>query len=470
MTNIFHALKFIHSKGILHRDLKSDNLISQKNPNGSFTTRLIDVGFMCSLKPIEGAHSAELNSFQKRFQDACTFNYVRKKARTYGPFYEFIFGTPDDAKKKSRIAEYKEGKDFSTVYENWVNDVSKYLGSDDPFKKEDGTPTYRYSDVMDALVEVWQGNDNTYFKPTNTSLNGASLDFVLELASRVDIFCFGMVLAKLQHRYLDHTVDRKGGVLKTFLPRSTILKNAGAPEIWVAVDDLERFGVPAQEAAWHVAVGNRISIPIHTLMTRMSRLDPTKSISLTEALREYTEILTAVRELYTPVKVYKGLKAVDEYNDLELPAAGVSSKRPSAKAAVPPSAAKAATPKPVAPTSTRKLKLNDASKKALAKKKRAFEKVQKEAKEEIEEAQEELSDARKKHRELEDKLDKAKRDKMAVKVIADFEKALAKYTTIIQKAVIQLEEARQEGREAVNAAQAAYKAFREGLPRRTAST
>jgi DNA repair exonuclease SbcCD ATPase subunit len=260
------------------------------------------------------------------------------------------------------------------------------------------------------------------------------------------------------------------GILKTFVPRSTILKNAGAPEIWVAVDDLERFGVPAQEAAWHVEVGNRISIPIHTLMTRMSRLDPTKSISLTEALREYTEILTAVRELYTPVKVYKGLKAIDEYNELASPLAGLSPKRSSPKAAAAASIAKAATPKPTAPTTTRKLKLNEANQKALAKKKRAVEKARKAAKEEIEEAQEELSDARKKHRELEDKLDKAKRDKMAAKVITDFEKALAKYTTIIQKAVVNLEDVREEAQDAINEAQAAYMAFREGLPRRTAST
>jgi serine/threonine protein kinase len=470
MTNIFTALKFIHSKGILHRDLKSDNLISQKNADGSFTTRLIDVGFMCSLKPIEGAaHSAELNAIQERFQDACTFDYVRKKARTYGPFYEFVFGTPDDAKKKSRIAEYKEGKDFSTVYENWVNDVSKYLGSDDPFKKEDGTPAYRYSDVMDALTEVWTGNEDKYFKTEDSRHPTVSLEFILQLASSVDVFCFGMVLAKLQYRYLAHSVDRRDGVLKTFVPRSTILKNAGAPEIWVAVEDLARFGVPAQEAAWHVAVGNRISIPIHTLMTRMSTLDPSKAIPLTEALRDYTEILTAVRELYIPIKVYKGLKAVDEYADLESPVAGLSAKRSSPKAAAA-SVAKAATPKPAAPTSTRKLKLSDSDKKTLAKKKKALEKAKKEAKEDLEEAQGEVSDARKKHRELEDKLDKAKRDKMAGKVITDYEKAIRMYNVILQRAVERLEEVKEETRDAINAAHTAYIAFREGLPRRTAST
>ena len=468
LVNIFNGLKFIHAKGILHRDLKSDNLISQKNPDGSFTTRLIDVGFMCSLKPLEGPLNEELNLLQRKFARLCEFTYVRTKARAYGPFYEFVFGTPGRG-KASRIQEYQDGGDFSTVYENWVNDVSKYLGSDDPFKKEDGTPTYRYSDVMDALTEVWTGNEGKQFSVA-TNATSVGPEFVLKLASKVDIFCFGMVLAKLQHRYVSHTVERKGGILKTLVPRSTILKNAGAPEIWVAVDDLSRFGVPAQEAAWHVAVGNRISIPIHTLMTRMSRLDPSKAIDLTEALREYTEILTAVRELYTPVKVYKGLKAIDEYDELASPLAGLSPKRSSPKAAVAASIAKAATPKPAAPTSTRKLKLNEANQKALAKKKKALEKAKKEAKEDLEEAQDEVSAARKKHRDLEDKLDKAKRDKMAAKVITDYEKAIRMYNVILQRAVERLEEVKEETRDAINAAHTAYIAFREGLPRHTAST
>lgn len=459
IINLFNALKFIHSKGILHRDLKSDNVISQKNSDGSFTTRLIDVGFMCPLKPLEGEPSEMLIEQQRFFAKQCTFWYGNKKARSYGPFYEYLFAEASSG-KESRIQEYQEGKDFSTVYENWVEDVSKYIGSNDPFKNEDDTPRYRYSDVMDALVEVWGEKAMQEFS-TSTGPQSTGPAFVLELGSKADVFCLGLLLSKVQRRYVEHKVDREGGAMKTFVPRSTLLKNAGAPEIWVDVEELATYGVPSEEAAWHIAVANRISKPLHTLMIRMSNLDPRRAIDLNEAVREYSEILPAIRELYTPANVYKALKAIDAFPDLAAPVAGVSSK--------PAAVAKAKTPstKPTStkPTSTRKLRLEGENKKALDKKKKALDKAKKEAKEELEEAQEEVSDARRKIRDLEGKLDAAKRDKMAPKVIADFEKVLGKYTKVLEKAVLNLEEVRDEGRATVEAKQRAYNEFRAALPR-----
>jgi hypothetical protein len=328
-----------------------------------------------------------------------------------------------------------------------------------------------YSDIMDALVEIWGANSNKYFIESN-----AGADFMLELTTKADIFSFGMVLVKLQRYSTDQTVERKGGVLKAFLPRSTKLKNAGAPEIWVAVEDLERFGVPAEEAAWHVSVANRISIPLHTLMTKMAQLDPRKAISIDEALAEYTKILPAIRELYQPSKLYKALKAVDEHPELAAPIAPTkkSTAKPSknaaaaaaaAAASTPTPAAKASSPKPRAPTSTRKLKLDEAQTKALAKKKKALEKARKEAAEELQEAQDELSEVKRKRRDVDEQLDKAKRDKMEAKVITKFTAALAKYDGLVAAAEKFLEDTRAEGIEAVANAQAAYNTYRAGLPR-----
>ncbi len=224
LVNIFNALKFIHSKGIIHHDLKSDNLIAQKNPDGSFTSRLIDVGFTCPLKPIEGPHNSDLNNIQEIFSEDCVFSHFKKKARSYGPFYEFMFYYPGKD-TTPRLQKYTENqREYLSDYNAWVNAIAKYLGSDDPFKGEDGKPRYMYEDVMDALVEIWDDNINKYFRTTNVDP-----DFILRLTSAADVFSWGLVLAKLQKRYVNHTVERKAGVLKTFVPRSTKLKNAGAP-------------------------------------------------------------------------------------------------------------------------------------------------------------------------------------------------------------------------------------------------
>jgi hypothetical protein len=361
--------------------------------------------------------------------------------------------------------------EYLPAYERWVNDIAKYLGSDDPFKKEDGTPRFMYEDVMDALVEVWDDKVNKLFTTQNVDP-----DFVLQLTAAADVFSWGLVLVKIQRKHMSHTVDRKGGVLKVFVPRSTQLKNAGAPDIFVPVDQLAGFGVPAAQAAWHVAVGNRISIPLHELMTHMAKLDPRDALNINEALGQYTAILDAVRELYTPQQVYDGLKAIDEYPDLDPPGAvpgappvvvaaatSSSTKSSSSKTTSPP----AKPPSPPKPTSTRKLKLDEAQKKLLAKKKRAVERAKEEAKEEVDEALEELSDLKKKRRTADDKLDQAKRDKVADKVIQKFVGAIAAFDDLIRDKEVAIEELRVEGREAIEAAERAYAEYRAGLPRHT---
>jgi hypothetical protein len=465
-VNIFHALKFIHSKGIIHHDLKSDNLIAQKNPDGTFTTRLIDVGFTCPLKPIEGPHNDELNEIQARFSEDCLFSHFKRRARSYGPFYEYMFYYPGSG-STPRLQVYTENQmKYLSTYETWVNDIAKYLGSDDPFKNEDGTPHYMYEDVMDALVEIWDDRVTKYF-----TTEDVDPEFILQLTTAADVFSWGLVLVKLQRAFVNHTVDRKGGVLKTFVPRSTQLKNAGAPQVWVAVEDLGGYGVPAPEAAWHTAVAHRISIPLHELMTRMAKLDPRDAIHINEALGEYTAILVAVRELYTPQQVYTGLKAIDEYPDLAPPAAGLVAAAAPVAAAVgtkSSSASKAHPAKPSSPskpTSTRRLRMNEAQRKALGKKKRAIDKAKEEAAEEVNEAVEELSELKKKYRQADDKLDQARRDKMDTKVIDKFLKALGKYDELIRAKEAHIVELREDGRRAVEAAETAYAAFRAGLPR-----
>jgi len=466
IANLFTGLKFIHSKGIIHRDLKSDNIISQKNADGSFTTRLIDVGFMCPLKPIEDTLSVGLNTNQQMLVRRCDFSYVRTEARTYGPFYEFMFGPPADSEKKTRIQEYQGGKDFSTVYEEWVEDVSKYLGSDDPFKGEDEAPAHKYSDVMDALVEVWSGYENKEFNAEPGAKN-AGPEFVLKLTSKVDIFSFGMILAKLQERYIAHTVERKGGALQTFVPRSTILKNAGAPDLWVNVDELTRYGIAEQEAAWHTAVANRISIPIHQLMVKMSDLDPRRAIELDEALRDYTDILGAVRELYMPSKIYKGLKAVDDFYLLSPPlvktAKRTSTRKSVAKPATPP---KPSTPKPTKSKSTMKLKVGDLDKKLLKKKKKAYTKTIEEAKELIEEEEADMQKNIAKRNDLEQKRDKALRDKMAAKVITLYDKSISDYNILIERSREEIANVKKQIQEANDE----YKAFKASLTRLPNST
>ncbi len=109
--------------------------------------------------------------------------------------------------------------------------------------------------------------------------------------------------------------------------------------------------------------------------------------------------------------------------------------------------------------------MNEAQRKTLGKKKRAIDKAKEEAAEEVNEAVEALSALKKKYRQADDKLDQATRDKMDTKVINKFLNALGKYDELIRAKEAQIVELREDGRRAVEAAEADYVAFRAGLPR-----
>lgn len=308
IQNLFTGLDFFHSKGIIHHDIKSDNIITLKQDDGKFLTRFIDVGFVCTFTPVEGL-TTEYNKYK-----VCNhFSIFRNKARAYGPFYEYFFYENTSVKEAPRLEQaIKSGVSYESVYTKWVKDISEYLRSNDPFLDDDDkSPLIAYSTVIDDLKQIWNGREAQQF-----TVNDIGADFVIKLTTKADIFSFGLFLSKLQKRFLSHVVKRKNGNLNVFILRSEKLKNAGATQLEIPVENLASLGLPANVVQWHLDVAQNITIPLHKLMTQMSTLDPSKSISLTEALSKYKDICATIRDLYKSDLVYAGLKAIDEYPEL----------------------------------------------------------------------------------------------------------------------------------------------------------
>lgn len=50
LFGVFNAVLYLHERGVIHRDIKAENLIFFKNINGEFSLKLIDFGFSTILK------------------------------------------------------------------------------------------------------------------------------------------------------------------------------------------------------------------------------------------------------------------------------------------------------------------------------------------------------------------------------------------------------------------------------------
>ena len=49
-ADLFSAVSYLHERGVIHRDIKAENLLFYKKLNGEFTLKLIDFGFSTILK------------------------------------------------------------------------------------------------------------------------------------------------------------------------------------------------------------------------------------------------------------------------------------------------------------------------------------------------------------------------------------------------------------------------------------
>eukprot|EP01038_Epipyxis_sp_PR26KG_P007649 gene7649-10410_t len=50
LFGVFSAVSYLHERGVIHRDIKAENVIFFKKPNGEFTLKLIDFGFSTIIK------------------------------------------------------------------------------------------------------------------------------------------------------------------------------------------------------------------------------------------------------------------------------------------------------------------------------------------------------------------------------------------------------------------------------------
>ena len=75
IRQVTSGLEHIHSKNIVHLDLKPENLIAKRNPNGDFNCKIVDFGI--------AEHVTDEAGFI-RTRDFYNFTEIKNVRRNYG--------------------------------------------------------------------------------------------------------------------------------------------------------------------------------------------------------------------------------------------------------------------------------------------------------------------------------------------------------------------------------------------------
>ena len=68
------GLEHIHSKNIVHLDLKPENLIAKRNPNGDFNCKIVDFGIAEHVTDEEGFTSS-VQTFSEQCKKHLDYNF-----------------------------------------------------------------------------------------------------------------------------------------------------------------------------------------------------------------------------------------------------------------------------------------------------------------------------------------------------------------------------------------------------------
>jgi serine/threonine protein kinase len=273
LPHLFDGLSLAHRNRTYHRDIKLANVVTMRQPDGSFLTRFIDLG-MGVTHPIKQITAAEYYGYF----------YV------YWPFdIHFIYR--DRSTVKTRLNRLVDGEDFSKAYPPFLNEITKYIPTVSyPFFKADKSPFVTYDQMLTILMS-----------PENLRL---SLEKRIELA---DIYSLGILILQC-FRYLGLTIKDDGvspKVLLTVVDSYNILYQ-------IEIDGLVAppFSFDISIIEWFHTISREIYVPVLQLVKEMCSPDPTQRMDLVIAKIFFeTEILRKLDVYLTGPQVQAALDA-----------------------------------------------------------------------------------------------------------------------------------------------------------------
>ena len=277
LRGLMVGLQKIHAVGISHNDIKPPNIVSQKQPDGTFLTRFIDFGLMINATTLD----TEVGSTGRfpRYR-IFTTNYM------YWPFEVRLLYPPVNtralAREEESRAEYNEyiKNQINMFYENIPLSLLSI-----PARALRTTPlSYGNVGIM--------ANTYSHMPPTSKYAS---------IFSGCDIHGFGMTLSQIYVRFLGHR-DRGVDV------PDIVIRDDDMPA-WKPTNSSTFVSYSPESLEWHREVARDISRPLYNLIRRMIDTNPQERIKIAGVIEAYDMILPAVERLFTASNIRSHIKS-----------------------------------------------------------------------------------------------------------------------------------------------------------------
>jgi len=257
LITIFKGLTLLHESNLVHLDIKPHNLVSMRNTDGTFSTRIIDFGMLSETKLFD-IHPQDYEFLYEHelFED------VFDQVYPYWPL-ELYLVTDTAFKNNAYIATIKKISEFKQMLAKSVLD-DKQL---DNIRNKDRievvypnrvylehliTDPYSIQKLLNTIRTQLKNPKDTLYKPST-------------VVKSVDVYALGITLGKIYSIMTDHIYNLDGDILTIDL-----------------IGDKEYDNEIILE---------RVSIPIFQLVSDMTHPVYEKRITIQEATRRYIDIM-----------------------------------------------------------------------------------------------------------------------------------------------------------------------------------
>jgi serine/threonine protein kinase len=242
LTNLFEGLITAHKSNIYLIDIKPDNIVSIRQPDGTYQSRFIDFGLSIHPK-IDVKKESVYQSIYK-----------------YWSFDILVAHFGDDLDK--------------AIYQipNWLNEQNFHFPACIP----------------ENQFELFQKKPYTEIKAIYQPLPSTSL-----LLSKADVFALGLIFSFLMYSFTGHN------------PSELKLINSDYQEIKQMVPNTfpEDLTWESKAKEFHNVLANQVTGPFFSLVRNMLEVDPQKRFTPEQALSTYKTILPKIRKYFTAANI-----------------------------------------------------------------------------------------------------------------------------------------------------------------------